>query len=112
MHRVGSAFRERGDVDEWVAHWELIANTLRARVDAGVASDEEFHDLPAHVANIASAALQIGNLDAAHHAVQEAQVRWTCLPEHLRYSHPTAPFEEHLEHLRNRVARGREAESV
>lgn len=88
VHRVGSAFRERGDVDEWVAHWELIANTLRARVDAGVASDEESHDLPAHVANLASAALQIGNLDAAHHAVQEAQVRWTCLPEHLRYSHP------------------------
>ena|SRR5660398_52160 len=43
VHRVGSAFREQGDDDEWLAHWELAANTLRARVDAGVASNHRRH---------------------------------------------------------------------
>lgn len=104
VNSVGSAFREQGDETEWLAHYELAASTLRARVDAGVASDEEQHDLPAHLANIASAGLQVGRLDAARRALTEAEARWANLPERLRYSHPEAPFEDHLGHLGSQLS--------
>ncbi|PKQ18265.1 MAG: hypothetical protein CVT68_04275 [Actinobacteria bacterium HGW-Actinobacteria-8] len=103
IHTVGAAFGEQGDEPERLAHFELAASIVRARVDAGVASDEEQHDLPAHLSNLASVALQVGELDIARRALREAELRWANLPEHLRDSHPEARFEDHLAHVRARV---------
>ncbi|WP_152650318.1 hypothetical protein [Demequina aestuarii] len=100
---VGSTFAELGDHAERLIHFDLAASIVRARVDAGVASDEEQHDLPAHLSNLAAVALQVGELDLARRALREAEVRWASLPEHLRYSRSEARFEDHLAHVRARV---------
>ncbi len=103
LNTLGAAFAEQGDDAERLVHFELAARIVRSRVDAGVASDEEQHDLPAHLSNLASVALQVGELDIALRALQEAEVRWATLPDHLRYSHSEARFEDHLAHVRARL---------